>query len=265
MTIGTTNVSFSAIASEFSLANTNLSLQDLGKKQVILNPGNSRQTYTLTDSLALNSEDTATADNMNMGGANNYEMSEFKSYDMAEIVFSADSLSGASIGHYFENSGGCIASINMSGAIHCSRSSNDLVFQISEGNWSSLGTHTKENSSGNYANTEVARLAGIGADTSTTVSVSYTQVTNNDDASVAGSSSALAYSSTSGNLVSTNSKYGLEFRYQGLIECVTSGYAYARQGFKVHFDVTHPDYRARRLSFHCYLKGRGNTTFQNCC
>ena len=49
MTIGTTNVSFSAIASEFSLANTNLSLQDLGKKQIILNPGNSRQTYTLTD------------------------------------------------------------------------------------------------------------------------------------------------------------------------------------------------------------------------
>ena len=52
MTIGTSNVSFSSIATEVGVAaNSNISLKDVSQKQMILNPANSRQTFTLTDSL----------------------------------------------------------------------------------------------------------------------------------------------------------------------------------------------------------------------
>ena len=53
MTIGTTNIGFSTIATEVGLSNTNLSLSDLCRKQIVLDPTNSRQTYTLTDNLTL--------------------------------------------------------------------------------------------------------------------------------------------------------------------------------------------------------------------
>ena len=43
MTIGTSNVSFSSIASEIGKSQTNLSLRDAAQDTMILNPGNSRQ------------------------------------------------------------------------------------------------------------------------------------------------------------------------------------------------------------------------------
>ncbi len=94
MTIGTSNVSFSSIAAELGKSQTNLSLKDAAQDTLILNPGNSRQTFTLTDSLTLNTQDSATADNMNLAGSTNFEVSEFKSYDKApQIIFSSSSSS----------------------------------------------------------------------------------------------------------------------------------------------------------------------------
>ena len=88
MTIGTSNVSFSSIASEIGKSQTNLSLRDAAQDTLILNPSNSRQTFTLTDSLTLNQQDSAVADNMNLAGSTNFEVSEFKSYDKVdEIIF----------------------------------------------------------------------------------------------------------------------------------------------------------------------------------
>ena len=66
MAIGTSNISFSTIAAEVGESNSNLSRSDLCRKQIILNPSNSRQTYTLTDNLTLNSQDSTVADNMNL-------------------------------------------------------------------------------------------------------------------------------------------------------------------------------------------------------
>ena len=57
MTIGTSNVSFSSIASEIGKSQTNLSLKDAAQDTMILNPSNSRNTFTLTDSITLTTEE----------------------------------------------------------------------------------------------------------------------------------------------------------------------------------------------------------------
>ena len=66
MTIPTTNIGFSTIATEVGLANTNLSLSDLCRKQIILGSSNPLQTYNITDNLTLSTTDNVIADNMNL-------------------------------------------------------------------------------------------------------------------------------------------------------------------------------------------------------
>ena len=66
MTIATSNISASSIAAEIGKSQSNMSITDAGRRTVILNPSNSRQSFTLSDSLTLTTQDTAVADNMNL-------------------------------------------------------------------------------------------------------------------------------------------------------------------------------------------------------
>ena len=267
MAIGTTNVSFSAIATEVgATANANVSLQDLGQKQVILNPGNSRQTYTLTDSITLTTEDSTVADNINMGGSNNYEASEFKSYDMNDpIVFSSVGSSvnseNETINVFNTASGNCIAPVKLSGEIYCSRVGNDLVWYVKEGLFSNFGVHNKEGNGINGA-TECARLAGIASNTSTTVSVAATTLQNDNQV---GSTSTVSSGSTSSNLVSTNTKIGFDSRLDGFAECTGSSGRGVQVRIQLDFTVTHPDKRPRKFRFFVGLFGTFTTTNAECC
>ena len=270
MTIGTSNVSFSSIASEIGKSQTNLSLRDAAQDTLILNPGNSRQTFTLTDSLTLNQQDTAVADNMNLAGSTNFEVSEFKSYDkVSEIIFSSSPNDGSitsknetlSVNNGTSTiSGFCQVPVNMAGEIYGKRVSNDLVWYVSEGDYTSTGGHFKESSSFS-SDTECARLAGVGS--STNVSVSYSilrQTTGFFDAAL----SAFSSGSTNSNLASTNTKIGYDFRLQGLGECVQSPHSIITC-IQMDYTVTVPNYDARKFRFFVGFKGSYQTTAPQCC
>lgn len=270
MTIGTSNVSFSAIASEIGKSQTNLSLKDAAQDTMILNPSNSRQTFTLTDSLTLNTEDTAVADNMNLAGSTNFEVSEFKSYDKVDEIIFSSSPNDSSITSKNETlsvnngttviTGFCQVSVNMAGEIYGKRVGNDLVWYVSEGDYTSTGTHFME-STGIGTDTECARLAGVGS--STNVSVSYSilrQTTGFFDATL----SAFSSGSTNSNLASTNTKIGYDFRLQGLGECVQSPHSIITC-IQMDYTVTVPDYDARKFRFFVGFKGRYQTTASQCC
>ena len=189
MTIGTSNVSFSSIAAEIGKSQTNLSLRDAAQDTLILNPSNSRQTFTLTDSLTLNTQDSTVADNMNLAGSNNFEASEFKSYDKAGIIFSSSTNSSSTtaddetiVNLTGDNSGGCQVTVRMGGEIYCKRVGNDLVWYVGEGEFDT-GSHKKE-STAIGSDTECARLAGVGS--STNVSVAYSVLQQQSGLSGAG-------------------------------------------------------------------------------
>jgi len=269
MTIGTSNVSFSSIASEIGKSQTNLSLRDAAQDTLILNPGNSRQTFTLTDSLTLNTEDTTVADNMNLAGSTNFEVSEFKSYNKAGIVFSSSPNDG-SITSQNETlnvtngttaiTGFCQVPVNMAGEIYGKRVGNDLVWYVSEGDYLSTGGHGKE-SSGFSSDTECARLAGVGS--STNVSVSYSilrQTTGFFDAAL----SAFSSGSTNSSLASTNTKIGYDFRLSGIGECIQNAHNIITC-IQMDYTVTVPNYDARKFRFFVGFKGRYQTTASNCC
>ena len=255
MAIGTSNVSFSAIATELgTTANSNVSLSALGTQQVILNPSNGRQTYTLTDTITLVSQDSATADNMNMTSSSNVEVSEFKSYTQTNpIQFSSTSTSSnvETVNHDQGSvSGGCQALVNLSGTIYAQRSGNDLVWYVARGNQGGNGTHRKEGSSFS-SDTEVARLAGVGSSTNVSVSVSTLEATA---PFFAGSSSANSTGSTNSSLASTNTKIGFEMRVQGQIE-ESSSYRTLRYRFQMNYTVTAPSKRPRTFAFFVKLRG----------
>jgi len=272
MTIGTSNVSFSSIASEIGKSQTNLSLRDAAQDTLILNPSNSRQTFTLTDSLTLNQEDTAVADNMNLAGSNNFEVSEFKSYDkVSEIIFSSSPNDG-SITSQNETlnvtngttaiTGFCQVPVNMAGEIYGKRVGNDLVWYVSEGDYTTAGPggHSKESNSFS-SDTECARLAGVGS--STTVSVSYSilrQTTGFFDAYL----SAFSSGSTNSNLSSTNTKIGYDFRLSGVGECIQNAHNIITC-VQMDYTVTVPNYDARKFRFFVGFKGRYQTTASECC
>ena len=269
MTIGTSNVSFSSIAAEIGKSQTNLSLRDAAQDTLILNPGNSRQTFTLTDSLTLNTEDTTVADNMNLAGSTNFEVSEFKSYNKAGIVFSSSPNDG-SITSQNETlnvtngttaiTGFCQVPVNMAGEIYGKRVGNDLVWYVSEGDYLSTGGHSKE-SSGFGSDTECARLAGVGS--STNVSVSYSilrQTTGFFDAAL----SAFSSGSTNSSLASTNTKIGYDFRLSGMGECIQNAHNIITC-IIMDYTVTVPNYDARNFRFFVGFKGRYQTTASNCC
>ena len=265
MTIGTSNVSFSSIATEVGVAaNSNISLKDVSQKQMILNPANSRQTFTLTDSLSLNAQDSATSDNMNLASGPN-ETSQWKSYNKNDVVFSSSSATSSNtetINHNSNSSGGCIAVAALSAEIYCKRVSNDLVWYINESTFASAATHRKEGTSGTYSNVEVARLAGVGADTATTVSVGYTTLENTG---VDGQTTASSSGSTNSNLNSTNTKIGFKFVYQGQAECTGSGGRTVRQRFQLAYTVTKPSHNPRIFNFFVGLRGVVTTTAPECC
>ena len=267
MTIGTSNVSFSSIASEIGKSQTNLSLRDAAQDTLILNPGNSRQTFTLTDSLTLNQQDTAVADNMNLAGSNNFEASEFKSYDkVPQIIFSSSTNSSSTtaddetiVNLTGDNSGGCQVVVRMGGEIYCKRVGNDLVWYVGEGDFDT-GSHKKE-STGIGSDTECARLAGVGS--STNVSVTYSVLQQQSgffDASLGAFSSG----STNSSLGSTNTKIGFDFRISGLGECVTSYHSFIVRT-QIDFTVTVPNYDARIFRFFGGFRGRYRTTVSQCC
>jgi hypothetical protein len=272
MTIGTSNVSFSAIASEIGKSQTNLSLRDAAQDTLILNPSNSRQTFTLTDSLTLNTEDTAVADNMNLAGSSNFEVSEFKSYDKVDEIIFSSSPNDSSVTSQNETlnvtngttpiSGFCQVPVNMAGEIYGKRVGNDLVWYVSEGDYTTSGPggHSKESTSFS-SDTECARLAGVGS--STNVSVSYSilrQTTGFFDVFL----SAFSSGSTNSNLSSTNTKIGYDFRLTGLGECIQSPHSII-VGIQMDYTVTVPNYDARKFRFFVGFKGRYQTTASQCC
>ena len=270
MTIGTSNVSFSSIASEIGKSQTNLSLRDAAQDTLILNPSNSRQTFTLTDSLTLNQEDTTVADNMNLAGSTNFEVSEFKSYDkVGEIIFSSSPNDGSitsknetlSVNNGTSTiTGACEVPVNMAGEIYGKRVGNDLVWYVSEGDYVSTGSHFME-STGIGTDTECARLAGVGS--STNVSVSYSilrQTTGFFDAYL----SAFSSGSTNSNLSSTNTKIGYDFRLSGIGECIQNAHNIITC-IQMDYTVTVPNYDARKFRFFVGFKGRYQTTTTPCC
>ena len=267
MTIGTSNVSFSSIATEIGKSQTNLSLRDAAQDTMILNPGNSRNTFTLTDSLTLNTQDSSVADNMNLAGSNNFEASEFKSYDkVPQIIFSSSTNSSSTtaddetiVNLTGDNSGGCQVLVRMGGEIYCKRVGNDLVWYVGEGNFDT-GSHKKE-STGIGSDTECARLAGVGS--STNVSVAYSVLQQQSgffDASLGAFSSG----STNSSLASTNTKIGFDFRVDGRGECIQSFHSIVIS-VGIDFTVTVPNYDARIFRFFGGFRGRYRTTVSQCC
>ena len=269
MAIPTSSITMSGIATELDHSSgSNLKLSELGQDTIILNPGNSRQTFTLTDTVTLSVQDTATADNMNLSSGS-VEMSEFGGYTRPDnsISFSSSTNTGTGgtqeTGNVFEQDegAGCFVVARLSSEIYASRVGNDLVWYLDEGNFVLFGSHRKENST--YSGTqEVARLAGIASNTATTVSVDYNTLQNTNG--ILGQATANSSGSTSSNLTSTNTKIGFDFRFQGTGECVPNG-ADVIYRFSVDFTVTHPDYDKRVFRFFIGLKGRYSTGNQNCC
>lgn len=267
MTIGTSNVSFSSIASEIGKSQTNLSLRDAAQDTMILNPGNSRNTFTLTDSLTLNTQDSSVADNMNLAGSNNFEASEFKSYDkVPQIIFSSSTNSSSTtaddetiVNLTGDNSGGCQVVVRMGGEIYCKRVGNDLVWYVGEGDFDT-GSHKKE-STGIGSDTECARLAGVGS--STNVSVTYS-VLQQQSGFFEVALGAYSSGSTNSSLGSTNTKIGFDFRISGLGECVTSYHSFIVRT-QIDFTVTVPNYDARIFRFFGGFRGRYRTTVSQCC
>jgi len=269
MTIGTANVSFSSIANEVGVtSNANISLQDTSQKQMILNPSNSRQTFTLTDSLTLTTQDTAVADNMNLASAPN-EVSQWSSYNQGDIQFSSSSSTNPNadhvetINHDKSTTGNCVALMKLSGEIYCKRVSNDLVWFINESTHSNITGHHKETAAGTYNDVEVARLAGVGADTSTTVAVGFTTLENTNGG--AGQTTVSSSGSTSSNLNSTNTKIGFRFVHQALHECTGSSGRITRQRFQLIFTVTKPSHNPRTFKLFVGLFGKATTTNSECC
>ena len=261
MAIGTSNVSFSVIATELgATANSNVSLQTLGTQQVIINPSNSRQTYTLTDSVTLTTQDSATSDNMNMTSSSNVEVSEFKSYTQANpIQFSSSSASNSSTVETVNHNqgsiteGGCSAPVGLSGTIYAKRVGNDLVWYAARGNQSSQpGTHKKE-ASAFTSDTEVARLAGVGSSTNVAVSLSNLEQTGPTFASLSGHGT-VSTGSTNSSLNSTNTKIGFEIRVVGIMETNTATQT-LRHRYKYTYTVTAPSKRPRTFAFFVKLCG----------
>ena len=129
------------------------------------------------------------------------------------------------------------------------------------GNFSLNSTHRKESSTFT-SDTECARLAGIASNTSTTVSVNYTSAYLQTGLTTF-SSSALSTGSTSSNLVSSNTKIGLEFRIIGQVEIQSQQTLLV--WFNVYFTVSHPNHVPRVFRFPVAMKGRYTAGAQEAC
>ena len=266
MAIPTSNITMTGIATELGISTSNISLDSLGDKMIVIDPGSSRQTFTLTDTITLTTDDTSVAANMNTGSGST-QMSEFGGYTKANpIQFSTTS---AAFGEHSETvnseqtvqQNACFVPIRQSAGIYCQRSGNDLVWYVMRGNFSANSTHRKESSSFT-SDTECARLAGIASNTSTTVSVTYSSAYLQTGFTTF-SSSALSTGSTSSNLVSSNTKIGFEFRVLGQGE--SQNQQTLLVGFNVDFTVSHPNHVPRVFRFPVAMKGRYTAGAQEAC
>ena len=264
MAIGTSNVGLLQIANEFGASTSNISQQTMGTQQVLINPGNSRQTYTLTDSITLTTEDSTVSDNTNMTSSSNVELSEFKSYTQANPVqFSSSSGSSNKVETVNHDqgtvTGNCAALVRLSGSIYAKRVGNDCVWYIARGQ-NTFGTHRKEGTTFT-SDTEIARLAGVGSSTNVSVSVSTLEQTAPN---FSGSSSAVSTGSTNSSLSSTNTKIGFEMRVVGQVESFGSARD-VRYRFQMDFVVTAPSKRPRTFRFFVKLFGNYNATAPEIC
>jgi hypothetical protein len=258
MAIPTSSITMTGIATELGISTSNISLDSLGDKMIVIDPGSSRQTFTLTDTITLTTDDTSVAANMNTGSGST-QMSEFGGYTKADPIQFSSTNSAVSeqvetVNVYHSLSiPGCPVLIRLSSEIYAKRVSNDLVWYVGEGFYSNFGQHYKEGTQIG-TDTEVARLAGVAANTSTTVSVSYSMVTQNPGFSDV-TLSAVSTGSTSNNLVSSNTKCGFDFRLFGQSENNNSQQNVVYT-MLVKYTVTHPNHVPRVFGFFVGLKGR---------
>jgi hypothetical protein len=129
-----------------------------------------------------------------------------------------------------------------------------------------IGVHYKEGTqftgaAGGGTDPECARLAGVGSNTSTTVSVAYSTLETSGQVDV--TAGAYSTGSTSNNLVSTNTRCGFDFRIGGTSECPNNVDVVYR--FQVDYTVTHPSHVPRKFRFFVALKGSYHSTRANCC
>ena len=267
MTIGTSNISFSTIATEVGLSNSNLSLSDLCRKQIVLDPANSRQTYTLTDNLTLTTADATVADNMNLASGPD-EVSEFKSFGQDGIQFSSASSNVAheveSYQHQTSVSGSCVTGLVTSIRLWVQRSGNDLVFYADEGSHGTLSTHYREGSSVS-GTVELARLAGVGTG-ATNVTQTVTSIHSTGQGGIIGSVgfNTTGLTASSGTTASTNSKIGYNYYASFLGECIPSGANLVRV-YRHGFNITPVGKRVRTINFYTAIKSILFTNQDECC
>ena len=267
MTIPTTNIGFSTIATEVGLANTNLSLSDLCRKQIILGSSNPLQTYNITDNLTLSTTDNVIADNMNLASGPD-EVSEFKSFGQDGIQFSSASSNVSteveSYQHQTTVSGSCVVALLSSIRIWVQRSGNDLVFYADEGSHGSLTLHYREGTSVSGTQ-ELARLAGVGTG-ATSVSQTITSIHSTGAGGIIGSVAfnTTGLTGTSGNTSSTNTKIGYNYYGSFIGECIPSG-ANLVKVYRHGFNITPVGKRVRTINFYTAIKSQMFTNQDECC
>ena len=267
MTIPTTNIGFSTIATEVGLSNSNLSLSDLCREQIVLDPTNSRQTYTLTDNLTLTTADATVADNMNLASGPD-EVSEFKSFGQDSIQFSSASSNVSteveSYQHQTTVSGSCIVALLTSIRIWVQRSGNDLVFYADEGSHGSINYHYREGTAVSGTQ-ELARLAGVGTG-ATSVTQTVTSIHSTGAGGIIGSVAfnTTGLTGTSGNTSSTNTKIGYNYHGSFIGECIPSGASLVKV-YRHGFNITPVGKRVRTINFYTAIKSVMITQITDCC
>ena len=267
MTIPTTNIGFSTIATEVGLSNSNLSLSDLCRKQIILGSSNPLQTYNITDNLTLSTTDNVIADNMNLASGPD-EVSEFKSFGQDGIQFSSASSNVAheveSYQHQTTVSGSCVVALLSSIRIWVQRSGNDLVFYADEGSHGSLTLHYREGTSVSGTQ-ELARLAGVGTG-ATNVTQTVTSIHSTGAGGIIGTVgfNTTGLTASSGTTASTNSKIGYNYYGSFLGECITSGAALVKV-YRHGFNITPVGKRVRTINFYTAIKSVMITQITDCC
>ena len=219
MAIPTSNISMTGIATELGISTSNISLDSLGDKMIVIDPGSSRQTFTLTDTITLTTDDTSVAANMNTGSGST-QMSEFGGYTKANPIQFSSTNSAVSAQvetvNVFHSLSipGCPVMIRLSSIIYAKRVGNDLVWYVGEGFYSNFGQHYKEGTQIG-TDTEVARLAGV----------------------------------------ASNTKCGFDFRLAGQSENNNTQQSVVYTMY-VQYTVTHPNHVPRAFGFYVGLKGR---------
>ena len=267
MTIPTTNIGFSTIATEVGLANTNLSLSDLCRKQIILGSSNPLQTYNITDNLTLSTTDNVIADNMNLASGPD-EVSEFKSFGQDGIQFSSASNNVATEAESYQHqttvSGSCIVALQTSVRLWVQRSGNDLVFYADEGSHGSINYHYREGTAVSGTQ-ELARLAGVGTG-ATSVTQTVTSIHSTGAGGIIGSVAfnTTGLTGTSGNTSSTNTKIGYNYHGSFIGECIPSGASLVKV-YRHGFNITPVGKRVRTINFYTAIKSILFTNQDECC